>query len=332
MWLVDERTKQSNCFNQRGGVFVRTNRRCIVLMAAVLICFATCGCKMGCATIHPSKEHSRLLKITAERDESCGFTTITPEQLGGIFPEDIVYHNLSNVCIEITGRNYPLEEAIRDGRITVEEIFAYARIDARNGLCVEQPLTENGLTRFLYRYPECDVCLTYDIYETSDGKEHLIQDLGIYKDGINMHVGYNDDETGEPIDLENWGLQFEVVEATPTGVSLRYTQSGGQQIGELQIDYYGLYHIEDGYKDIEKIDGSPYGSARLDPGIIIEENSESRLAFDWGGSYGTMPPGKYQIYLGISDVFDESQVHLLMRDFQTSMTYFFGVYPVIREQ
>ena len=70
--------------------------------------------------------------ITAITDESAGFTTIEPGELGGNFEEDIVYLSLSDVNITIDTSVYPLEEAIRDSLITVEEIFAYARLDARN--------------------------------------------------------------------------------------------------------------------------------------------------------------------------------------------------------
>ena len=164
-------------------------------------------------------EKAVCLQITLTPDDSVDFITIPKEKLGGHFDEEITYYDVTNVMIDINGESKKLEEAIRDGEITVEAIYAYARMDARKGNCTESFESKNGLAKFTYRYPDFDLRLVYDVYETPDGESHLIQDIGIYRANADVLTRYTDD-TGKWIDREDWGVMFEVVEATPTGLVL----------------------------------------------------------------------------------------------------------------
>ena len=66
----------------------------------------------------------------------------------------MTYVGLTDVCVEAVQGKKALEMAIQDGDISVEEIFAYARLDARNGFCTEHKNSKHGLTHFIYVYPE----------------------------------------------------------------------------------------------------------------------------------------------------------------------------------
>lgn len=267
-------------------------------------------------------QNHRRLHIDAIANENAGFTTIKPEQLGGNFDEDILYVDLTDVNIAVDGVIYPLENAIRDGLISVEEIFAYARIDARNGICTETYTSEHGLAYFTYRYPEFDLRMTYDVYETPDGKTHLINDMGIYKVGSNITSSYFDDETGKRIDREDWGLTFEVEEATSTSVTLNCTQSGGQHIGDLVTNFFWLY-TEDYQNIVSKLPGIE-NADQFQPKITIEQDAVSQFTIDWTDTYGSIPSGEYIMRLHIDDVFEESQVHPLMDDFFDIQYYDFS--------
>lgn len=272
---------------------------------------------MGCS--HPADSKSsdsnapeRRLLIFVELDEERKFTTIKSDELGGNFSEDINYLGFSSVTIDIDGDTHPLEDAIRDGLITVEEIFAYARIDARNGICGEKYTSKNGLAYFTYSYPEFDIRLTYDVYETPDGKQHLINDLGIYQTGATPYSRY-EDENGDRIDMEDWGLEFSVIEATPTSITLQCTQSGGQHIGDLVTTNYEI--LQKGiWAEPAYVDGvqAPF---EYQEDVTIAQNTTSTYTFDWTGIYQPLEKSDYAFYLYIEDQYDESDFHPLMRNF-----------------
>lgn len=261
----------------------------------------------------------RRLQITATVAEGLGFTTFPPEEIGGGLTENLSYLDLKDVCITLGDTVYPLEEALRDGLITVEEIFAYARLDARNKLCGERYETKNGLTHFTYCYPEFYVHLVYDVFQAPDGTSHLISDISIYQPGSNIGFFYVDDETGIPLNREDWGLSFEVVDATPTGITINCTQSGGQQIGTLETEFYHIY-TED-YQDSAPQLSDAGTAEERQPNFTIPSDTKSQFTVDWSQIYGELPSGNYIFSLYIQDVFDETQVHPLMKDFGTRQTY-----------
>ena len=143
--------------------------------------------------------------------------------------------NLSSVTIEINEKTLPLEEALQGGYITIDEIIARARLDASQGVCNEVAKSKNGLTRFYYHYSDFSIWYVYDIYETPDGKAHLIKVVRLY--GALSSPGTIDlwDSNGNPIDYEDWGLTFTIVQQDAEGLTLRCTQSGGQQLGQLKV-------------------------------------------------------------------------------------------------
>ncbi len=293
-----------------------------ILMTAAVLCASLSGCAQKDTTV-PADTNAAVPTVgemSAERRlcisavaENVGFTTISADQLGGNFDEDIVYLNLIDVNITVDGTSYPLENAIRDGLITVEEIFAYARIDARNGICTETHTTHNGLTLFTYTYPEFDLCLTYDVYETPDGKQHLINDLGIYEVGSTVFTIYEDEKTGKRIDFENWGLTFDVIESNADGITLQCTQSDGQHIGNLGIYSYVIYRTGEKYS-IPNLNGELSGITTK-PEIMIPNESTSTIILDWKNGLGSLSAGNYSLRLQIRDYYDETQVHPLMNNF-----------------
>ena len=190
-----------------------------------------------------ANQDARRLQISVTVDENAGFTTISSEQLDGAYPDDIIYDNVTNVCILVDGEEKPLEDAVRAGDISVYEMVAYAQMDAQAGICQEKANSKNGLAYFTYRYPEYDLMTAHDIYETPDGKEHLIRFFGVLKTGTKLTMVYPDETSPYRymIDREDWGIDFQVKSVTPTGIVLDCKQSGGQQLGELAIMDYVIY-------------------------------------------------------------------------------------------
>lgn len=261
-------------------------------------------------------EDQRKLRMDVVLDEDTHFINIPQDELGGNFDNDLTYMGITNVSIEVDGVKYHLEDAIRDGVISVEEIFAYARMDARMGYCREQTKTFHSLTYFIYRYPKFDLRLTYDILKTPDGKEHLMNQLYVCDNAYNLMTTYND------IDREDWGLTFEVVETTSTSLIIDCTQSGGQQIGDLIADHYWIYTLdsEGNQGEIQHLDNI-HDFDQWQPKPSILKDTTTRITLDWTNIYGKLPKGNYAMHLSINDEFDPANVHPLMENFQDSLAY-----------
>lgn len=258
--------------------------------------------------------------ISAKRSQED--TTIPAEYFAGNYSEDICYYGLCDVTIQMDGETLKLEDAIRDGRITVEELTAYARIDAREGVCGSEQKTINGLTVFIYRYPEYQLEEIYDVYETPDGKQHVITQVDLHyttyqSGGIRPLLM---DENGW-IDSEDWGLTFAPVNATNSSVTLQSTQSGGQQIGSFTVDSYAIYsEAAEAYLEV----GNSGGNIFADPSqeIPITMDGAGPLTIDWTDAFGQLEPGKYTLRLVVADIYDPEQVHPLMKNFWDYQSYY----------
>ncbi len=263
------------------------------------------------------------LKFIVTEAEQPGFTK---EELGGKDDGFIVYFGLAEVNINIDGTDVSLAEAIRDGKLTVSEIFAFARLDAQNGFCNETYASEHGLTHFTYTYPECVLRLAYDVYETPDGRQTLIDEISVHRitDGTGS-IGdtYVDTESewGYFLDREDWGLTFQAANVSPMQIVLNYTQQGGQQIGELVIEAYTLYSMEGFGKPglAGYIGSSPINSEGLAAPLL--KDTSGQITIDWSATVGALVPGEYYLNLSISDIYDESEVHPLMENFYDKQSY-----------
>lgn len=290
-------------------------RTLIALFLISAMLFSGCGRETSNSVDASSPSDSRRLRITAVIDEGAGFTTIDSDTLN--LTDDLSYLDLKDVHLETEAGPVPLETALANQQITVEEIFAFARLDARAGICREHYVTENGLTRFVYAYPEFDLYLTYDIFEAPDGSDHLINDVCLAQPNSDVSFFYTDKKTGLPLDREEWGLRFVVEDTTPGGISLECTQAEGVQIGTLSIvDYYIYCTDSDTY-----LDTLPDSGGIANPDIPIPSNAQTQIDIDWSQIYGSLPEGEYELVLAIRDVFDPAQVHPFMRDYADKQNY-----------
>lgn len=230
------------------------------IIGLVLVCIALIGAffqHLGAAestapvaeaTI-PEESNEWNLRLSMTSDVGAGFTTIPLEQ--GNYKE-VSYLDVSNVTIDIDGTRMKLEEALLGGHITPDEMIACARKDASMGFCREVAKPKNGLTEFTYRYGEFTIHYVYDLYECPDGRRQLLTDFLIYDARSEPHFHPTDPETGEHIDYEDWGLSFEISEVGPSGITVSFSQSGGQQIGELPAGDYRIdLQIVDCYNEEE---------------------------------------------------------------------------------
>jgi len=292
----------------------------LVTIFLVVILLVFTGCAQENKSFPNSADTSnRNLLISLAVNKDAPSFVFTSDDLNGNFTEGLEYSNVSNVVIYIDGKTVNLEEAIRTGSVTAEEIFCFARLDARSGICKETYESRNGLTHFTYSYPEYTLRLIYDIYETPDGKQHLISDMGLYPPnttiGTYTHF-YLGDVSIARYDLEDWGLTFSVTDVTPSGVCIMVDQSGGQQIGDIRLSSY--YLGKDENTPVDKLNGIRE-SEYIDFKITL--NGSTEISIDWTDAYGNLPSGQYLLDLSFVDIYTTTDVHPLMRNYYDDMSY-----------
>ena len=108
----------------------------------------------------------RNLRLSATTDRNEPDKVIPLAQ--GNFPE-AHYWSVKDVTVQLDGTRVPLEDALCEGLVTVDDVIASAREDAAGGRCKESSQSKNGLAVFRYHYPAFNLQSLYDIYETPDG-------------------------------------------------------------------------------------------------------------------------------------------------------------------
>ena len=269
-------------------------------------------------------EPERYLNISATTANVDYSYIINAEKVNakkGNLDRTILCTGVKNVSIDVDGKSKTLEDALADGDVTVESLFSYALLDAQNGVCTKSCTSQNGLTNFLFRYPELTIRLVYDIYETPNGEQPLIRDVGIYSNDADTTTSghYGDAETG-PLDKEDWGLTFEVINAAADGITLKCAHSGGQQIGDLVVKYFYLCDEDGKYLTALSDSDSAYYH-ELAP-IPIAQDADTEITVSWEDIYGRLESGSYRFGLELVDLYDPDTVHPLMKNFYDAQVYF----------
>lgn len=277
------------------------------ILLALTICFGI-GFLLGRSS---SQSQENTLCLTVTEDMDAGFREITSDELGGNF-DCISYVDIATVSISLDGKTMLLEDSIRDGLVTVEQLIAQAKEDARNGNCILKYDTTLGLSEFIYSYPESyDLKVCYDVFECSDGKQHLLSDFVITPPGRaqNLSFGFRYyDENGNEVQLkyEDWGLEFTVTELSPTGISLDYIQQGGMAVGDLSVKWFHVYNDQGMMNEQLELPMEP---------IYIQKNAEGEFTLNWEPMLGALPSGEYTLVLYVYDNFDESEIHPLIQKY-----------------
>ena len=279
----------------------------------------------------------RNLRLSATTDRNEPDKVIPLAQ--GNFPE-AHYWSVKDVTVQLDGTRMPLEDALCEGLVTVDDVIASAREDAAVGRCKESSQSKNGLAVFRYHYPAFNLQSLYDIYETPDGWRHKITDFSVY--GIGRDPGYSigwDEETGDPIDYEDWGLTFTVTQLSASGVTLKCAQSGGQQFGRLNVAGLVLSRKNPDTQDwerVEPLDASigadiykAYSEITPKPEDDLAMGGTKELTYDLEAMFGQLTAGEYEISLKIVDCYDEADVPPLSRNFYDVQWYTVKEFTVV---
>lgn len=259
-------------------------------------------------------EDERMLRIDLCHAKEKISKSFTPEDLNGNSSMTVQYLDVENVSIEIDHEPYHLEDAIREGRIHTEELAAYARIDARNGLCEELTRSDHSLTSYIYRYPNYDLEITYDIFKSPDGREHNIKKLMLCPNAFYTDCTYTED--GIDIKREDWGISFQIEEVDRTGITLTCTQRKGQQLGDLVAIQFNLQDATE-RNLLPLLSDAETGKMKLE----LNRNGSTQIVIDWEKVYGKLSSGEYVLCLSVMDVYNKDTVHPLMENFTDNQTY-----------
>lgn len=292
---------------------LRYNGLVFFLLILTALTFFFLG-QYGCSA--PVAETGQALLLHAVADSEGSKQLFRPAQLGNDITQNMYYVGLSSVTVTVDGHAMALEDALHQGTITFAQLAADAQLDARNGFCEESATSYNGVSYFVYRYPELSVGLVNDVYATPDGQQHLIRKLSVYApdEDITPPNHYYDSNWGL-LDLEDWGLTFSVEQVSATAITLRCTQSGGQQIGQLSVDWYSLRNEQGFLPNLSGTAESPSCE------VALQMDGETQITLDWTEEYGSLPSGQYGLTLNIQDHYEPSQVHPLMQNFHDWQAY-----------
>lgn len=260
---------------------------------------------------------TRHLIISLKQDEDAS-QIFRPDELGGNFLHNMQYRQVKDVMISLDKETLPLEDALKQGKLTEEDILYFARQDARTGFCKTEAVSLRGVTNFYFHYPEYSIKIIHDVQETPDGGQYLISQMHVYAPELDMKptTHFFNPETNEYLDLEDWGLTFDVQQVAPTGITFTCTQSAGQQIGTLAIKYYYLTETTGPF--LQKADGTE--GAHFEA-LTLDMDGTSTFTIDWTEWYGALPSGEYIFLLDIFDLFEPEQVPPLTVDFHTRQLY-----------
>ena len=104
------------------------------------------------------------------------------------------------------------------------------------------------------------------------------------------------------VENPDWGLTLTASNVTSTGMTLTFTQSGGNPTGEYLMS--GWYYFIEVFKDGQWTKAEPIKeiNAWVDEGWMIPLNGSFEMAdFSWEKQYGVLPAGQYRMGKRVHD-------------------------------
>ena len=259
--------------------------------------------------VAPTESTAPRLIISAVHADSEYTSEKIQQTNDGTSDRDFCCIGLTEVTIDLGGNVMDLGNALREGKTSLSEISFLAQSDSQSGFCTEGWKSKNGLAEFRYSYPDFDLWIVDDIYETPDGLQHLIRGITLCQPGSDVAFLHNE------LDQEDWGIEFSVAEASQTEITLNYTQSGGQVLGQLMTYGYAISRLNP-MEGIALLDNAPLQEQKP-----ISMNGQGTLCLDIETYFGALPAGQYGMYLYLQDAYNEEDVPPLTRNYHDVQCY-----------
>lgn len=259
--------------------------------------------------VAPTESTAPRLIISAVHADSEYTSEKIQQTNDGTSDLDFCCIGLTDVTIDLGGNVMDLGNALREGKTSLSEISFLAQSDSQSGFCTEGWKSKNGLAEFRYSYPDFDLWIVDDIYETPDGLQHLIRGITLCQPGSDVAFLHNE------LDQEDWGIEFSVAEASQTEITLNYTQSGGQVLGQLMTYGYAISRLNP-MEGIALLDNAPLQEQKP-----TSMNGQGTLCLDIETYFGALPAGQYGMYLYLQDAYNEEDVPPLTRNYHDVQCY-----------
>lgn len=259
--------------------------------------------------VAPTESTAPRLIISAVHADSEYTSEKIQQTNDGTSDLDFCCIGLTDVTIDLGGNVMDLGNALREGKTSLSEISFLAQSDSQSGFCTEGWKSKNGLAEFRYSYPDFDLWIVDDIYETPDGLQHLIRGITLCQPGSDVAFLHNE------LDQEDWGIEFSVAEASQTEITLNYTHSGGQVLGQLMTYGYAISRLNP-MEGIALLDNAPLQEQKP-----ISMNGQGTLCLDIETYFGALPAGQYGMYLYLQDAYNEEDVPPLTRNYHDVQCY-----------
>lgn len=203
--------------------------------------------------------------------------------------------NLDGVKIAINEEMISLSDALYMQYITIDELSAFVRDDARNGMCIESYRSDDGLTEFIYTYPDYEFCIIYDVLSTPSEiikiENYLLCRPGDYK---SIKHSFKD-ETGKNI-LSNNNVTFKVEHASSSGIKIQYDIFDVSKCDKLKIEYYSIRNISQ----------HNFYPVKNDTSMLAIQSTindiENCFVIDWSRIYGNIDSGLYELILDVNEI------------------------------
>lgn len=126
---------------------------------------------------------------------------------------------------------------------------------------------------------------------------------GISEDkNINLPAETESESEAESTETDTFGLTLSVKDVTSTGLTLVFTQKGGNPKGTLEIgEQYSLDVWDGSLWESVPYKPSEYDIAWHAIAYIIAEGKDSEFSINWEYLYGELPAGNYRISKEVSD-------------------------------
>ena len=225
---------------------------CTILCVASLLLVAGCG----------STKAAPELKLSVENNRE-SYLYFPGSVLGKNLNPGMDYQYVGNVQIQVGRESLPLEKAIRDGKVTIQQMYAQACKDGEEQICTLTRLSQNGVTNNLFRYPDFQINIVDDLLEY-DGRDIPVAYLAVSSaDQTPNTIDGWDSQRKSPRVKEDWGLSFEAT-FSDSSLSVTVHQSGGMQQGTLTVEnaaiidqYPFALSDQDGNVRLTQLEGAP---------------------------------------------------------------------------
>lgn len=132
-------------------------KKCCAALSVLLLC-ALCvaiGFALGQGPRQENSQRRLLISVDIDPEDKGKGECFTLDELSGGIADNLVYsQGISNVIIQLDDSSVELDEAIKQGKVSVNEILFLAQEDAKNHICAIDFWSAAGLNNYIFRYPE----------------------------------------------------------------------------------------------------------------------------------------------------------------------------------